>query len=134
VEWRDVDPWGHINNSVYLSYIEDCGMQIAAAYDWPWKKMKENNFGIIARQHHIEYKAQAYLDDELLIKTWISGVRRSTGIRYYAIYRKSDHQLIAQSHSLYVWVNLETMRPIRIPEKFLNSFRMNIAIGTEVPA
>lgn len=133
VEWRDVDPWGHVNNSVYLSYIEDCGMQIAAAYDWPWQRMEEHNFGIIARQHHIEYKAQAHLDDQLLVHTWIGEVRRSTARRFYAIYNACDQQLITRCHSLYVWVDLDSMRPIRIPEKFLRSFRNNISPETKLP-
>lgn len=126
VEWRDVDPWGHVNNAVYLSYLEDCGMQLAAAYDWPWERMAESRFGIIARQHHIEYRKPAYLDDHLVVRTWIASIRRSTGVRYYAVYREPGQELIAQCHSLYVWIDLETHRPIRITDEFLDSFKNNI--------
>lgn len=127
VEWRDVDPWGHVNNAVYLSYLEDCGMQLAVAYDWPWEKMEARQFAIIARQHHIQYTQPAHLDDILVIRTWIASIRRSTGLRFYTIQRESDQQLIAQCHSLYVWVDLSTNRPIRIPDEFLECFRNNIA-------
>ncbi|MFN2194642.1 MAG: acyl-[acyl-carrier-protein] thioesterase [Anaerolineales bacterium] len=127
VEWRDLDPGGHVNNSVYLSYFDDCGMQVAAAYGWPWEKMKAENFAIVARKHHIEYLQSAVLDDELIIRTWVASMKRSTGVRYYEIYRERDQALIARSHSVYVWVDLERIRPIRVPEQILHSFRANIA-------
>jgi acyl-CoA thioester hydrolase len=127
VEWRDLDPWGHVHNSVYLSYVEDCGMQIAAAYGWPWKRMESMGFAIVARRHHIEYRVSALMDDELEISTWVSSIRRSTGIRHYLIKRVSDGEIIARCHSLYVWVDLKSLRPIRIPEIFLNTFLNNIS-------
>lgn len=127
VEWRDIDPGEHVNNSVYFSYLDECGMQIAEAYGWPWKRMKAENFAIVARKHHIQYRIPAVLGDELIIKTWIAKVRRSTGVRFYAIYRASDGALIARCHSLYVWVNLNSLRPIKIPENFYRAFQNNIS-------
>lgn len=129
VEWRDIDPGGHVNNSVYFSYLDECGMQIAEAYGWPWKRMKEENFAIVARNHRIQYRIPAVLGDELIIKTWIVKVRRSTGVRFYAIYRASDGALIARCHSLYVWINLETQKPMKIPEQFYQAFINNISIS-----
>jgi len=32
VAWRDLDSVQHVNNAVYLRYIEECGMQAIAAY------------------------------------------------------------------------------------------------------
>lgn len=126
VEWRDLDPWGHVHNSVYLSYFDDCGMQVAAAYGWTWEKMKAENFAVVARKHHIEYKQPAVLGDELVIRTWVASIRKSTGVRYYEIYRKRDNALIARCHSNYVWVDMQRFKPIRIPGTFLESFKGNI--------
>ena len=33
VEWRDLDPAQHVNNAVYLAYIEDCTVQVGIAQD-----------------------------------------------------------------------------------------------------
>ena len=38
-----------------------------------------------------------------------------------------DGEIIARCHSLYVWVDLKSLRPIRIPEIFLNTFLNNIS-------
>jgi acyl-CoA thioester hydrolase len=129
VEWRDLDPLGHVNNAVYLSYIEDCGMKVAQAYGWPWQRMSEHNFAIVARMHHIEYRQPAFMDEILEISTWVSSIRRSTGTRHYVIRRQADKSVIAVCHSLYVWVDLETLKPIRIPDNFLNAFLNNISVA-----
>src|SRR5512137_1171119 len=51
VEWRDIDTVGHVNNAVYLAYIEDCGIQAVAAHGWPISRMNAGGFGVVARQH-----------------------------------------------------------------------------------
>jgi len=126
VRWRDIDAAGHVNNASYLAYIEDCGVEVAAAYDWPMSRMMEAGFGIIARRYQIEYRLPAFLDDELEISTWVSNPRRVTAIRHYTIKRVKDGALLARAHVLWVWVNLETGRPIRIPKNFLDAFSNHI--------
>ena len=126
VEWRDIDEVGHVNNAVYLSYIEDAGLQVCCAYGWPIPRMAEAGFAIIPRKHHIEYLQPARIDDPLEIQTWVSGGRRSTATRHYAIHRARDGALLARVNTLYVWVSTETFRPIRIPGEFWQDFEANI--------
>jgi acyl-CoA thioester hydrolase len=127
VEWRDVDPVGHVNNAVYLAYIEDCGVQVAAAYGWPMERMGAEGFAIVARRHQIEYKQPAVLDDELEVATWISEVRRTSAIRHYTITRLNDDALLARAHTHWVWIAPRTGSPIRIPDAFIVDFAPNIA-------
>ncbi len=35
VEWHDLDQVGHVNNAVYLAYLEDCDVRVTAAHGWP---------------------------------------------------------------------------------------------------
>lgn len=126
VEWRDVDGVGHVNNAVYLSYIEDTGIQVGAAFGWTMQRMAEAGFAIIPRQHRIEYLQPALMDDELAIQTWVSNGRRSTATRHYLIRRVHDGALLARVNTLYVWVSTESFRPIRIPGEFWKDFEPNI--------
>ena len=50
-------------------------------------------------------------------------------LRHYTVRRKSDNELLARVNSLGAWVDLETGRPIRIPQQFLEDFRPNITQG-----
>lgn len=127
VVWQDIDPAQHVNNAVYLVIIEECGMQVIAAHNWPVQRMLAEGFAILIRRHQIQYYSPAILDDDLTITTWVSSVKRSTATRHYEIRRSTDNQRIAIVHSLGVWVDLKSGKPIRIPEQLLTDFSPNIA-------
>ncbi len=126
VGWRDLDTNGHVNNANYLAFAEDCGVQVADAFGWPMSRCAEAGFGIIVRRHQIIYHKPAVLDDRLAVSTWVSDVKRTRAIRHYTLQREADGERLARLRSLYVWVDLATMRPIRIPSEFLTEFGPNI--------
>jgi acyl-CoA thioester hydrolase len=125
--WSDIDEAEHVNNATYLTYIEDCGVQVAQAYGWPMHRMMKAGFGIVARRYRIEYRQPAVLDDELEIATWVSDAKRATAVRHYTIRRVVDGELLARAHVLWVWVDLATGRPIRIPADFIADFGPNFS-------
>ena len=126
VEWRDIDPMQHVNNATYLAYMDDCGVQVSRAYGWSMDRMASEGFGIITRRNRIDYRQSAVLDDDLIITTWASSVLSSSATRHYAITRADDGALLAQANALYVWVDIKSHRPIRIPDYFLKDFAENI--------
>lgn len=126
VAWHDLDAVQHVNNANYLKFTEECGMQVIAHYGWPMNRMIGEGFGVFVRRHQIKYLQPAVLGDNLIISTWASDVRRSTAIRHFVIQRLSDREKLALIHSKAVWVELETGRPIRIPENLLADFSANI--------
>jgi acyl-CoA thioester hydrolase len=126
VEWRDIDEAQHVNNATYVAYLEECAVQVAKAYGWPMARMIEARFGIVARRYRIEYRLPALMSDELELSTWVSDVKRATAIRHYTIKRVADGELLARAHVLWVWVDLDTGRPIRVPADFIADFAANI--------
>jgi acyl-CoA thioester hydrolase len=130
VSWQEIDLAQHVNNAAYLNYIDDCGMQVIAAHHWPVQRMIREGFAIIIRKHQIHYASPAILDDELSITTWVSDIRRSMATRHYVIHRVGDNAFIASIHSLGVWVELSSGRPIRIPQELLDDFAPNITTSS----
>ncbi|MBN8621421.1 MAG: acyl-CoA thioesterase [Anaerolineae bacterium] len=131
VEWRDIDSAGHVNNSVYFNYIEDCGMQVSVAHGWPLNRSVSAGFAVIARSHHIEYKHPALLDDDLQISTWVFPEGRVSATRFYRITRPADDLLLAEARTRWVWVDLATNRPMRIPPEFIADFAPNIVYADQ---
>lgn len=130
VEWRDLDQLQHVNNADYLAYIEECNSRVATAHGWPMSRLLEANLGIVARRYRIEYLEPALLGDELEISTYVSDVKRATAMRHYAVSRLRDGALLARANVLWVWVDLQSGRPKRIPDNFLRDFTPNIADQT----
>jgi len=128
VEWRDIDPAQHVNNAVYLAYLEDCAMQAAAAQGWPQARMRAEGFAIVARRYRIEYRQPGVLGDELELATWVSDVERTTAVRHHTFTRMSGGALLARARVLWGAVDVETAQPIPIPNMFVADLVPNIVI------
>ncbi|MFQ5408509.1 MAG: acyl-[acyl-carrier-protein] thioesterase [Anaerolineales bacterium] len=126
VAWSEIDSQGHVNNAEYLAYIEECGVQVVTAHNWSMTQTVSEGFAMVARRHRIEYRTPALMDDELEISTWISDPKRATCLRHYLITRVADGETLARCRTLWVWIDLETGRPIRIPPHFISAFKANM--------
>jgi acyl-CoA thioester hydrolase len=126
VEWGDIDGAQHVNNAVYLAYMTECAMRVAAAHGWPLARMRSEGFAILARRHHIEYRQPALLGDELELAAWLSDVEQTSAVCHYTVTRVSDGTLLARARSLLVWADAETEQPISIPAAILGDFAPSI--------
>ncbi len=127
VGWRDVAPEQIIYNAAYLDYMVDCAMQAGITYGWTMAAGQEEGYVFIARRQWIDYLAPAGLQDELEVATWISEVKRSTVMRHYTINRVADGKPMAQGHTLFMTIDLETGRPVRMPPTFKERFASHIS-------
>ena len=124
-----IDENGHVNNVVYVQWMQDAairhGQERLAGYNgYNLSKMFVVNekATFVVREHRIEYLAPAFLGDELEIRTWLDGARRVRLHRRYEFTRKSDGKLIVKGETDWVYINMETGRPIAIPANFLELF------------
>ncbi len=127
VEWRDIDQMWHVNNANYLAYMEDVAIRMCDHFGWPMDRMRDEGFGIIARRHRIEYVQQAAMGDELEVSTWFSDRRNASVNRHYTIHRVGDNALVSRARTRWVWADIETGRPIKIPPHFIADFAANEA-------
>ena len=127
VEWQDVDMMQHLNNAAYLDYAMSAGVQLTASYGWPMGKWMEEGIAFVARQNSIEYRIPAQMDDELEILTWLFNIRPATVTRHFDIRRVVSAELLAQVQTVWVMMNLENGRPMRIPGSMLEILAPNIA-------
>jgi acyl-CoA thioester hydrolase len=119
VEWQDLDPAHHINNAVYLAYLEECRLQAQLAIGWSQARMQEAGLAIRVRRYQIEYRQPGLLGDELELATWISDMRETTALRHWTVARVGDGELLAQAHMHWEAVDPETEQPISIPPSFV---------------
>lgn len=119
VEWRDLDPAGHVNNATYLSYVEDCGLQAIGTRGWPLARMEAEGFALVARRHRVEYQQPAILDDKLELITWLSHASDATAVRHTLVTRPHDNALVARALTNHVCVSLKTGRRMALPSTLL---------------
>lgn len=116
VEWHDIDMMWHVNNAVYLAYVEEAGARLAEAHGWSVERMTEEKSAILTQRHRIEYRQAARMGDELEISTWYSDAQRATALRHCLIRRAEDGELLVQAQVHCAWVDLRTGHHIGTPE------------------
>ena len=115
----DIDEQNHVNNTVYLHWVQE----VATAH---WKALAsieaQNAIGWVVLRHEIDYKMPAMTGDEIVLRTWVGKATRLTFERFTKIQRKSDGQLLSQARTVWVPVNTKTGRPTRVSTEVRDQF------------
>lgn len=107
-----LDELQHVNNVQYLQWVQD----IAGAH---WQHLIKNNneeFGLwVVRSHHIEYKRQAKLGDELRVLTHVELTEGFLSERRVRFYLNDSNTLVAQCSTQWCYLDPNTQKLLRIP-------------------
>jgi len=108
---EDIDEQNHVNNTVYLRWIQE----VATAH-WQAIASSEAQEGIgwVVVRHEIDYKAPVGLGDDVVLRTWVGKATRLTFERFTEILRRSDGQLLSKARTLWCPINAQTGRPVRV--------------------
>jgi acyl-CoA thioesterase FadM len=66
------------------------------------------------------------MDQELELSTWISNMRRVSGVRHFSIRRAADGELLARGNARIGYIDLSTGRPAQMPEAWAADFKADI--------
>jgi acyl-CoA thioester hydrolase len=119
VEPADIDRQNHVNNTVYVRWIQE----VATAH---WNsyapEFARDSIGWVVLRHEIDYKAPVCLGDEIVLRTWVGEATRITFERFVEVLRKSDRKLLAKARTVWVPINPETAKPTRVPPEVRERF------------
>ena len=116
---EDIDEQNHVNNTVYLRWVQE----VATAH---WQAIAsseaQGEIAWVVLRHEIDYKAPAFLDDEIVLRTWVGKATRLTFERFTEILRRRDGQLLSKARTLWCPINAQTGRPVRVPLEVREKF------------
>lgn len=78
VRFSDLDPMDHVNNAVYLNWIEQAAIDHATNVGYGYVELREIGGAFIARRHELDYRMPAVAGDTVRVTTWpesMSGAR-----------------------------------------------------------
>src|SRR5690349_5556117 len=111
VQPGDIDGQNHVNNTVYLRWIQE----VATAH---WESLAgadaQAAVGWVVVRHEIDYRVAANLADKILLRTWVGQATRLKFERFTEIRRQEDNQLLAQARTLWVPIDWKTGKPTRV--------------------
>jgi acyl-CoA thioester hydrolase len=111
VQAGDIDDQNHVNNTVYLRWVQD----VATVH---WKSLAsteaQSAIGWVVLRHEIDYKTPACMGDEVILRTWVGAASRLKFERFTEVRRKIDSQLFAKARTLWVPIDARTGKPTRV--------------------
>lgn len=107
----DVDELGHVNNVVYLRWVQE----IAIAH-WRARATPEQQAALVwvVVRHEIDYKRPALPDEELLLRTWVGVASRRTFERHTEIVRAAGETLLARARTLWCPLDAATFKVVEV--------------------
>jgi acyl-CoA thioester hydrolase len=120
----DVDVLGHVNNVVYLRWVQD-----AAVAHWRALATEEQQASIawVVVRHEIDYRRPAMPGDTIVARTWVGALSRNTFERHTRIERAADGTVLAQARTLWVPLDPASGRIKEVGEDVRRRFSTSIA-------
>jgi acyl-CoA thioester hydrolase len=118
----DIDELGHVNNVVYLLWVQDVAVAHWAFLTTPAHREK---FVWVALRHEIDYEAQAVLNDTVLARTWTGMAQGLRFARHTEIIRVTDGKRLASAATLWCPLDRASGRPTRLPTEIAAFFLQN---------
>ena len=118
VEFRDLDGLGHVNNAVYLNYLENAKVDYfrevvgAGSLD---------TLGIVA-DVKIAYRSPAFFGETLSVGIRVGDVGTKS-LRFEFEVRGPDDRLVAEGSSVHVAFDYETREPVAVPDDWRRSIQ-----------
>lgn len=112
MRWSDQDPFRHVNNAAFLSYLEQARVEIFFS-DAAGEGVTSLSDGVVVVRHEIDYKRPVvYSARPLVVECWIAQLRAAS---YRVEYRVFDGETLAvTANSLLATYDFTAARPRRI--------------------
>ena len=132
---EEIDEYAHVNNTVYLQWLDGIAWAHSAKLGLPLEHCLALRRGMAVRHTRVDYLEAALLADTLLIATWIvacDGRLRCT--RRFDILRMADGKRVLDAETDYFCLNLDTGKPCRFPREFVECYTVNPEVAAAYAA
>ncbi|MBK6913119.1 MAG: acyl-CoA thioesterase [Ignavibacteriales bacterium] len=123
VRYADTDQMGRVYNGKFFEYFEVGRTEMMREHNLPYKTIEANGYQMPVAEAHINYKSPAYYDEVLIIETRVEALPTVKVKIDHTIFSKERNEIVAEGYITLVFINMNTKRPSRPPEFFMNAIR-----------
>jgi acyl-CoA thioester hydrolase len=120
----DIDQLGHVNNLVYLRWVQE----LAIAH-WFARATEADQAALlwVVVRHEIDYKRPAFLGDEIIGRTWVGPASARDFERHTEFIRAADQKVLARARTVWCPIDRETGRPTEVSPAVRERFSAGMA-------
>ena len=117
VRFRDCDPLGHVNNAVYLTYLEQARFALWRKMGFARETLPSETPGVIMARAEVDYKIPARYGDRLEIRVFLARIGRTSFTYSYDVVDDAG-RIVAAATTVQVMYDYKAARPVPIPDTF----------------
>ena len=124
----ELDSFGHVNNAVYLQYLEAARADYMTQVGLRFADFQQWGAVPVVTKATLEYKSFLVADDEVLVHGEVTDLRRARFainyrmVRALASGRSADDSLVLTARTEFVFVNHDG-KPCGVPQAFRRAFQ-----------
>lgn len=115
VKPEHIDDLSHVNNVVYLQWVQD----VAKAH---WAVLSNESIGRryawVVLRHEIDYHRSARLGDELTLRTWVGETSGFRSVRHVEIFGGRGEKIVS-ANTTWCLIDAVSFKPARINDEIL---------------
>jgi acyl-CoA thioester hydrolase len=114
IRWGDMDCMGHVNNTVYFRYMETARIQMLEGAGFTTQPSGE---GFVIANIFCNFIRQLEYPGEVLIKSYVSTIGRSSFDVFHEMHRSDDAQTVyASGGETIVWLDFPKQKSLPMPD------------------
>jgi acyl-CoA thioester hydrolase len=112
--WRDLDAFNHVNNSNYLTYLEEARLQWLSHVPGPW--FDEHAMPVMAAAQ-LNYRRPIEWPAQLHVQLYCERIGNTAmTIAHHLVDAADDGVLYCDGHVVMVWMDPATGKPVPLPQ------------------
>jgi len=114
VRWRDLDAFNHVNNSNYLTYLEEARLQWLSHVPGPW--FDDHAMPVMAASQ-VNYRRPILWPAQLQVQLFCERVGNSSmTLAHRVIDAEHPDRLYCDGHVVMVWMDPTSGKPVPLPQ------------------
>ena len=113
----DIDHMGHVNNAVYLRWVQDAVVRYWEAIA-PSEAVAQHLW--VALKHEISYRKPAFLNDGMIAEVVAEHMQGARS--FFSTTIKRGEEVLAEIKSIWCCLDAQTKRPVRLSKEVAERF------------
>ena len=118
LRWRDLDAFNHVNNSNFLTYLEEARIRWFASWEGEW--VTETTAPLLAAVQ-LNYRQPIPYPADVAVELFTERLGTSSVTIGHRIVSGDGATLYADGHVVMVWIDRATGRPTPLPDVVRNA-------------
>jgi acyl-CoA thioester hydrolase len=119
---HECDAYGHVNNAVYLNYLETARLELVRGIGLDYAALVRSGFGIWVAEAQLKFLEPALPDEELIVESVPRAVKNVSLTLEHKI-RKRNGNLVLVGTLKLALMNTQSNKPTRLPEEWIQGFK-----------